>query len=88
MILANSDIGDSLIPAKYGVAFNGEFKLVRKATGYEEGRRPIGTWVRRLREPTFPVPLDHISDPLIPLTRPVFGAAVQEQKWEWQRSWK
>jgi hypothetical protein len=52
-----------------GVAFTGEFKLVSKATGYEKGRRPTGTGVRRLREPTFPVLFDRISDPQIPLTR-------------------
>jgi len=61
-----------------GIGFAGEFKLVRKATGYEKGRRPIGTWVRRLPEPTFPVPFDRISDPQIPLTRLRFiGSAHQ-----------
>ena len=47
------------IPAESGVAFAGEIKLARKATGYEKRRRPsIRQRVRRLREPNFPAPFD------------------------------
>jgi len=54
-----------------GGVFNGEVKLVRKATGCEKkNRRPtIRQRVRRLRERNFPAPLDRIRDPQIPLTR-------------------
>jgi hypothetical protein len=54
----------------YGIAFTGESKLVRKATGYEKKPTPHRHRVRRLREPTFPAPFDCISDPQIPPTRP------------------
>ena len=49
-----------------------DFKLVRKATGYEKKPTPHRQRVRRLREPTFPAPFDRISDPQIPLTRQSF----------------
>jgi len=64
----------ALCPAvllKIAVAFTGEGKLVRKATGYEQKSRSltIRPRVRRLREPSFPAPFERISDPQIPLTR-------------------
>ena len=59
-----------------GVGFTGEFKLVRKATGYEKEPTPHRHRVRRLREPTFPALFDRISDPPIPLTRLIFRTPV------------
>jgi hypothetical protein len=35
------------------VVFTGEFKLARKATGYEKKQTPKGTGFARPREPTF-----------------------------------
>ena len=56
------------------VAFTGEGKLVRKATGYEQESRSltIRHRVRRLRQPNFPAAFECISDPQIPLTRLIF----------------
>jgi hypothetical protein len=52
-----------------GITFNGESKLIRKATGYEKKPTPHRHRVRWLREATLPAPFDRISDPQIPPTR-------------------
>ena len=53
-----------------GGVFNGEVKLVRKATGYVKKPMPhYPAAGSRLREPSFPAPFDRISAPQIPLTR-------------------
>ena len=53
------------------VAFTGEGKLVRKATGYEQEKleAAIPHRVLGLREPRFRHPLERIGDPQISPTR-------------------
>ena len=54
-----------------GVAFTGERKQVRKATGCEQQRvkAALSASVRGLREPNFRPPLERIGDPQISPTR-------------------
>jgi len=52
-------------PAGNGVAFTGDFKLIKRQLATKKSRRPTGTGVAGYAEPTFPAPFDRISDPHI-----------------------
>lgn len=54
-----------------GVAFTGEVKLARKATGQGKKSRSAHHPVAGspVRGPSLPAPIDRITDPRIPLTR-------------------